>query len=412
MDGWTGLVLAGLLLAFGVRAAADVLELRALGGALPAPLRAVYDADRHRRAQQYAAARLRFGIVVAAARLAVLLACWLGGGFGLVDRWSGGLGVGPVSTGLAFLGALGLGDALLALPPRWYATFVLEERFGFNRTTPRVFWGDAVKGLLLGVLLGGPLLAVVLWLFAAQGGAAWLWCWAAAAAWSVGVQYVAPTWILPLFNRFTPLPEGPLHDAIVGYTRRLDFPLAGVSVIDGSRRSTKANAFFTGFGARKRIAVFDTLVERHAPEEVLGVVAHEVGHYRLRHVPMVLALAIAQLGATFFLLSLVLRAGGLFAAFGLERSVHAGLVVFAIVATPAGLPLAVVLNALSRRHERQADRFAAETTGEGRALARALARLAADTLANPTPHPLYVALHYSHPPVVERLRALAPVSPA
>jgi STE24 endopeptidase len=404
---WPTLVLAALLLDFAIHAAVDLLNLRALRADPPDDFRELYDADRYRRSQAYTRERTRFGLLAASVRLVVLLAFWLGGGFGLVDRWVRALGWSEVATGVAFVGVLALGSTVLGVAFSWYATFVIENRYGFNRATPRTFWTDVATGLGLAVVLGGPLLAAVLWLFAAAGPPAWLWCWALAAAWTVGMQYVAPTWIMPLFNRFTSLPAGPLSDALLGLAQRLGFPLAGVWVIDGSKRSTKANAFFTGFGSRKRIALFDTLLATLAPEEVVAVVAHEIGHYRRGHVQWGLAIALAHAGVLFFLLSLVAETPSLLAAFGIDRpSVHAGLVVFAVLVTPLELPLSLALNALSRRHERAADRFATDAVGSGRDLARGLRRLAADTLTNLTPHPWYVALHHSHPPVVERVRAL------
>jgi STE24 endopeptidase len=284
---------------------------------------------------------------------------------------------------------------------------VIEAEHGFNRTTPRTFWTDVATGLGVAVGVGGPLAAAVLWLFDSAGPRAWLWCWAVVTAWTIGVQYVAPTWIMPLFNRFTSLPDGPLRGALLALAGRLGFPLAGVWVIDGSKRSTKANAFFTGFGSRKRIALFDTLLASLTPDEVVAVSAHEIGHYKRGHVQWGLAIAVLHTGALLLLLSLVLRAPAVFAAFAIDRpSAHAGLVVFAILMTPLELPLSVAANALSRRHEYAADRFAADALGSGHDLARALRRLAADTLANLTPHRWYVALHHSHPPVVERVRVL------
>jgi STE24 endopeptidase len=413
MLAWQMLLIAALVIDFAIHVAADLLNLRALRSEAPDGFRDLYDADRYRRAQEYTRERTRFGLIASSLRLALLLAFWLGGGFGLVDRWTRALGWPEVPTGLAFVAVLLLGQGLLQLPFSWYSTFVVEEKYGFNRATARTFWTDVATGLGLAVALGGPLLATVLWLFAAAGPSAWLWCWALVIVWTVGVQYVAPTWIMPLFNRFTSLPDGALREALLGLAARLGFPLAGVWVIDGSKRSSKANAFFTGFGSRKRIALFDTLLGTLAPAEVLAVVGHEIGHYKLRHVQWGLALAVAQTGVLLSLLSLVLQTPVLFAAFGIDRpSVHGGLVVFGILMTPIELPLALALNALSRRHEYAADRFAVDAVGSGRDLARGLRRLAADTLANLTPHRWYVALHYSHPPVVERVRVLEASGPA
>ncbi len=410
---WRSLLVAAVLIDFAIHVAADLLNLRALRAEAPEDFRDLYDAERYRRTQTYTRERTRFGLITASLRLVLLLAFWLGGGFGVLDRWTRALAWPDVPTGLAFVAALGLGTALLRLPFSWYSTFVLEEKYGFNRATPRTFWTDTATGALLAVALGGPLLAAILWLFGSSGPQAWLWCWALVTTWTIAVQYVAPTWIMPLFNRFTSLPAGPLRDALLGLAERVGFPLAGVWVIDGSKRSSKANAFFTGFGSRKRIALFDTLLATLAPDEIVAVVAHEIGHYKRRHVQWGLAIAVAHTGVLFFLLSLVLEAPVLFAAFGIDRpSVHAGLVVFGILLTPLELPTSLALHALSRRHEYAADRFASEAVGSGRDLAGGLRRLAADTLSNLTPHPWYVALHHSHPPVVERVRVLESAGPA
>lgn len=407
MSTWQTLLAAALVITFVIEVVADVLNLRALAPEAPRDFRDLYDADGYRRMQAYTRERTRFGWIGSAVRLVLLLGFWLLGGFGALDRWTRGLGWPDVPTGLAFIGALVIAQAILRLPFSWYATFVIEEKYGFNRSTARTFWTDVATGTGVAIVLGGPLLAAILWLFASAGPSAWLWCWAVVTAWTIGVQYVAPTWIMPLFNRFTSLPDGELRDALLAFAARNGFPLAGVWVIDGSKRSTKANAFFTGFGARKRIALFDTLLATLAPAEVLAVVAHEIGHYKRRHVQWGLAIAILHTGVLFFVLSLVLETPAVFAMFAIDRpSVHAGLVIFTILMTPIELPLSLAMNALSRRHEYEADRFAVETVGSGRDLASGLRRLSADTLANLTPHPWYVALHHSHPPVVERVRAL------
>jgi STE24 endopeptidase len=406
MTAWSIFILAGLLADFALGAMADLLNLRALSPGVPAELRGVYDPERYRRAIEYTRVRTRFGLVTAAVDLGLVLALWLSGGFGWLDRSTRGLGLGAVATGLVFLGTLALGRMVIATPLGWWSTFVIEERFGFNRMTARTFWADRAKGLLLTVVLGGPLLAAVLWLFVAAGPRAWLWAWLAGSLWVLALEVVAPAWIMPLFNRFAPLDAGAVRDAILAYARSVAFPLEAVFVIDGSRRSTKANALFTGVGRRKRIALFDTLLTTFAPHEVVAVVAHEVGHYKLRHVLQGTVLGILQIGAALFLLSVLLGWPGPLDAFGLAPSAHAGLLVFALVTVPLARAASVVMLALSRRNEHQADAFAAATTGSGGPLADALARLAADSLAPLTPHPLHVLLHASHPPVVERIRAL------
>ena len=402
-------VLAALLLNHALRLASELLTLRTFAPAPPPELRAVFDADRHRRARAYTHARTRFGMAASTAQLGIVLAFWFAGGFGWLDRLVRGLDQGPVATGLLFIGALGLGRGLVGLPFVWWSTFVIEERFGFNRTTPATFATDLAKQVLLAAVLGGPLLAAVLWLFDAAGPRAWLWGWGVAAAAVVGIQVIAPAWLMPLFMQFTPLAPGELRDAILDYARRVGFPLADVYVVDGSRRSTKANAFFTGIGRQRRIALFDTLLAALDPRAVVAVVAHEVGHWKLGHVPRGMALGILQLGALFFVLRLILERPALFAAFGIDQpSPWAAIALFGLLLAPVELALSVALHAWSRRHERQADRFAVDTTGDGPALARGLERLAADSLSNPTPHPLTVWLEYSHPPVCERVRTLDP----
>jgi len=407
MNAYAVLILLALLAEHALSLVADLLNLRALRAEVPAEFREVYDADRYRRSQEYTRARTRFGLVPAAFHVVVLLGFWFAGGFGWLDRMVRGMELGPIAGGLVFIAALGLARMLFGIPFRWYSTFVIEERFGFNKTTPRTFWLDTLKGLVLAALLGGPLLAAILWLFEAAGPWAWVACWGVTTVFTVVVQFVAPTWILPLFNKFEPLEEGELREAVMAYASGVAFPLQGMFVVDGSRRSTKANAFFTGFGSKKRVALYDTLIEKHGTDELVAIVAHEIGHYKLRHVLKGMALGIAQSGVVFYLLSIFLTHDGLFAAFGVqERSVAAGLVFFALLYAPIDLVLSFLVQAFLRKNELEADAFARRTTGTGERLVKALQRLAADSLENLTPHPLYVKLHYSHPPLPQRIEAL------
>jgi len=403
--GWT--ILGAILVQQALALAADLLNLRALSPAPPAGFEHVYERERYARSQEYTRAKTRFSFWPQAVDLALLLGFWLVGGFAWLDRATRGLGYGELVTGLLFMGALFLAKALVDLPFRHHATFVLEERFGFNKTTRATFWADSAKGLLLTLVLGAPLLAAILYFFERLGDSAWLVCWGVTALFTLVVQWVAPTWIFPLFNKFKPLEEGELRAAVLAYAQRVGFPLEGLFVIDGSRRSTKANAFFTGFGKRKRIALFDTLIEKHTTEELVAVVAHEIGHYKRRHILQGMVFGLAQAGLVFFLLSRVLSEPTLFAAFGVATpSVHAGLVFFALLWSPLELALGLLQQALSRRNEFEADAFARATTGRAEPLVRALERLSADSLANLTPHPFYVALHHSHPPLPARVAAL------
>jgi len=401
------IILAALAIGYLLELAGDLLNLRALRREPPEELGDLYDPEEYARSQAYTRARTRLGIVASTVDLAALLVFWFAGGFQLLDAWLRGFGFGPVVTGVLFIGVLVVAKGLLDLPFGVYSTFVVEERFGFNRTTPRTFVLDLAKGLLLSAALGAPIVALVLFFFERAGDAAWLYCWLVTTAFTLFFLFVFPTWIMPLFNKFEPLEEGELRDALFAYARSVDFGLGGIFVVDGSRRSSKANAFFTGFGRNKRIALFDTLVEKHPVRELVAVLAHEVGHYKLGHVFKNLAVAIAHSGVLFFLLSIFLEHRGLYDAFFMERtSVYAGLVFFGLLYAPIELVLSLVLNLQLRRHEYQADRFAVETTGEPEAMASALRRIAADSLSNLTPHPFYVFLNASHPPVLQRLRAI------
>ena len=310
MNTFAIVILVALVGEYLLHLVSGALNMRAFSPSLPAEFAGVFDDDKYARAQRYTATRTRFGLIRGAFDLAVVLVFWFAGGFAWLDTLLRGLGHGPVVTGLLYIGALGLASILLGLPFRAYSTFVIEARYGFNRTTVGTFVADTLKSLVLAALLGGALLAVILAFFEWAGPLAWLWCWIAATVFMLAVQFIAPTWIMPLFNKFTPLDSGDLHDAILEYARKARFPLRGLFVVDGSRRSSKANAFFTGFGKNKRIGLFDTLVDEYTVPELVAVVAHEVGHYKKRHIWQRMALSIGHLGAMLWILSLFLGRRG------------------------------------------------------------------------------------------------------
>nr|WP_279310442.1 M48 family metallopeptidase [Salinibacter ruber] len=378
---------------------------------MPAEFRDTFDEAEYERAQAYTRTTIRFGLVSSTFGLAVLLVFWFAGGFEGLDTVVRGWGFGPIGTGLCYIGLLVLGRGLLALPFSLYSTFGIEERFGFNETTPRTFALDLLKSVALGVALGGPLLAAILWFFQSTGPYGWVYAWAVVTAVMLGLQFFAPRYLMPLFNDFEPLEEGALRESILSYADSVDFPVGEVYVMDGSRRSNKANAFFTGFGANRRIVLFDTLVEQLSVDELRSVVAHEMGHYKLNHIPQRIATSVVQTGVLFLLLSLFLQVEGLFHAFYVDQpSVYTGLLFFGLVYSPVDLLLSIPLNAWARRHEFQADRFAVETTDRDGPLVGGLKRLAETNLSNLTPHPLTVALEYSHPPLsqrIEQIRAAA-----
>lgn len=401
------IILTALLLNYLVNAVAQKLNLDTLGAPLPEEFAGIFDAEAYAKMQDYTRVNTRFSFVTATFDLAALLIFWFAGGFDWLDQMVRGWGFSPLINGLLFIGLLTFASGLLSLPFSIYDTFVIEARFGFNRTTVRTFILDLVKGVLLAIVLGAPLLAGVLAFFQYAGAWAWFSAWLATTAFSLAVTFIAPTWIMPLFNKFTPLEEGELRSSIMAYAERVRFPLKGVFVMDGSKRSSKSNAFFTGFGKNKRIALFDTLIEKHTTDELTAVLAHEIGHYKKKHIITGMVMSIVHMGIMFYLLSLFIRLQGLHAAFGMQEvTLYGGLLFFGLLYSPVEMVLSPLLNALSRRHEFQADRFAVTTSGLGEAMISALKKLSRDNLSHLTPHPFFVWLHYSHPPVLKRIERI------
>jgi len=401
------LVLAILILGYLLDVLSSWLNLRHLSEELPGEFEGFYDGERYRTSQRYLRENTRFSLVRSSLGTGLLLVFIPAGGFDLVDRCARGFGQGEVVTGLIFGGILLVATQLLAVPFSWYDTFVIEERYGFNKTTPKTFAVDLVKGLALSVAIGAPVFALILWFFGAMGSLAWLLCWGAVVVVQVFLIFVAPYVIMPLFNKFIPLEDGELRQAIEGYAREQDFRIKGIYQMDGSRRSAKSNAFFTGFGRSRRIVLYDTLIRKHAVAELLAVVAHEMGHYKKRHIIHAILRSVATTGVTFYLLSLFINNRGLFNAFGMEYvSVYASLVFFGFLYTPIGMVISASEHAISRRQEFEADAYATDTTGETEAMITALKKLSVDNLSNLTLHPFKVFLDYSHPPVLQRIAAL------
>ncbi len=402
------IILATIVIDFLLNGWADYLNLKMLRPELPKAFRGVYEPEQYRKSQEYLRVNTRFGWITGTFNVAVILVFWFAKGFPLLDQWVRSWDVGPILSGLMFMGVLALFKAILAIPFSIYGTFVIEERFGFNKTTWSTFVLDILKGLLLAVLLGTPLLAGVLAFFEYAGTYAWIYCWIAVTLYMLGVQFIAPTWIMPLFNKFTPLESGELKSAILSYANSIKFPLENVYVMDGSRRSSKSNAFFTGFGKHKRIALFDTLIRQHTTNELLAVLAHEMGHYKKKHILVSIILGILQTGLMLFLLSLFISYRGLFDAFYMDhKSVYAGMIFFAMLYSPLDFFIGMLMQMVSRRNETEADRFAVETTGDPQAMAAALKKLSAHNLTNLTPHPFYVFLNYSHPSVLQRINDIS-----
>jgi STE24 endopeptidase len=400
-------ILIFMLLDFFIGMAADVLNLKVIRTRVPEEFAGWYPPDQYERSQAYLKVTTRFGWLVSSYHLLLFLAFWFCGGFAWLDTWVRGIALPPLISGLVYIGALVSAKFVLGLPFGIYSTFGIEERFGFNKTTWQTYVKDRMKGVVLAGVLGIPLLAAILAFFQYAGANAWWYCWLVTVGFMLVMQYIAPAWIMPLFNKFDPLPEGELRQAIFDYARHIDFKLENIFVMDGSKRSAKSNAFFTGFGKNRRIVLFDTLIDKHSVDELVAVLAHEMGHFKKKHILKNLCIGIVQAGVMFYILSIFISYPGLFNAFYVEQvSVYAGLVFFGIIYAPLDSLLALALHALSRRHEYEADRFAVQTRGEKAAMIEALKKLSVHNLSNLQPHPFYVFLHYSHPPVLRRIQAI------
>ena len=400
-------VLVFLTLSWALNLVLESLNRASLSPELPGEFVPIYSPAEYAASQKYARARATFGMINATFDFFILVVFLCVGGFEWLDRMVGGMGLSPVWSGLVYFGFLGIAGDVLSLPFSLYHTFVLEERFGFNKTTLTTFWMDKVKGYLLTLVLGGALLGAVLWFFGRMGDSAWIGCWVFTSLFMIAVQYLAPRFILPLFNTFTPLEEGETRDAITRFAGKAGFDLSGIFVVDGSRRSAKSNAFFTGLGNKKRIALFDTLLKDQTPSELVAILAHEIGHYTYKHTLKGLGVGILKTGIIFLFMGMVIRSPELFSAFGISRpSVHTGLVIFALLYTPVSLFLGPLSAYVSRKHEFQADAFAARNLENPQALISALKKLSVSNLSHLTPHPWYVAFHYSHPPILARIKAV------
>ncbi len=374
---------------------------------LPQEFEGIYDSEAYKKSQEYTEVNTKFGFLTSTLSLILTLVFWFMGGFNYLDLLVRNWDLGPFVSGLIYIASLVLLKSLFSLPFSVYSTFVIEERFGFNKTTVRTFILDILKSLFLSVLLGLPLLAGLLYFFEATGNLAWLYAWIATTVFSLIIQFIAPTWIMPLFNKFVPLEEGELNEAILSYTEKTQFPLKGIFVMDGSKRSSKSNAFFTGFGKNKRVALFDTLISKHSVGELVSVLAHEVGHFKKKHILKNMIISILHMGLVFYLLSLFLSHEGLFDAFYMAHmSVYAGLIFFSMLYAPIEMILSIVMQISSRKNEYEADRYATETTENAENMINALKKLSRDNLSNLTPHPVYVFLNYSHPPVLKRIEAI------
>nr|HDN00118.1 M48 family peptidase [Deltaproteobacteria bacterium] len=411
MNSYLIAILLILIIRYLLDLVSDWLNVRHVSTEVPTEFKGYYDAEKYRKSQNYLKENTGFGIFVDTIQTVVTIAFVIFGGFNLVDRIAISVGQGTIITGLIFAGILIFASKILSLPFSIYNTFVIEEKYGFNKTTPQTYLLDIIKSLILTALIGGVVFAAVLWFFEKTGDLAWIYCWVVITLFQIFFMFIAPVVIMPIFNKFVPLEEGELRTAIKNYAKEQNFKMKGIFKMDGSKRSSKSNAFFTGFGRSRRIVLFDTLIERHSVNELVSILAHEMGHYKKKHIIRAIVRSIIVMGLTLFLLSLFIENERLFAAFKMEHlSVYASLFFFGFLYTPIAMLIGIGENIISRKNEYEADAFAVKTYGDADAMINGLKKLSVDNLSNLTPHPLKVFLDYSHPPVLERINAIRRLS--
>ncbi len=407
MNSWLIFILVVLIGGYILEQLLSYLNVSALDTKVPAEFEGVIDDEKYKTSQEYTKATGRFGLVESTCSTGVLVIFLVAGGFNSVDLVVRSFQLGSTVSGVLYIALLLLLSSLTSLPFSLYSTFVIEEKFGFNTMTLKTFVVDIVKRLFLSVLLGFPILYLILWFFEKSGDFAWLYCWGGMTVISFLLQFLAPVLIMPLFNTFTPLEEGSLKEKVMQFAKKSAFSIQGIYTMDGSKRSTKLNAFFTGFGKFRKIVFYDTLLEKVDDDELVAVLAHEMGHYKKKHIFKMMAISICHTGLLFFLLSRFLGNENLFAAFQMEHlSIYGSLIFFSFIFSPLNLLLGLGVNILSRKHEYEADRYAALSTGKKEHLISGLKKLSVANLSNLTPHPAAVFFNYSHPPVLERIRAL------
>ncbi len=384
----------------------DYLNLSTLSPNIPKEAEGIYDADKYKKSQEYYKVNHRFSTLTSVFTLATMLLMLFLNGFAFVDSIAWGYAQNPILAAIIFFGTLGFASDIIGIPFSLYQTFVIEEKFGFNKTTIGTFIFDKLKGYLLAGIIGGGLFALIIWIYQSTGSYFWIFAWAVISLFTIFLTMFYTTFLVPIFNKLTPLPDGELRIAIEEYCKKVGFKLNNLFVIDGSKRSAKANAYFSGLGAKKTIVLYDTLIEKHTTEELVAVLAHEVGHYKKKHTLTGTIQGVVQTGVMLYIMSFFLGNPELSKALGAAKSsFHLDILVFGLLYSPLSEILGIISNVLSRKHEFEADAYAKETYS-GEALGNALKKLSSDNLSNLKPHPAYVFVHYSHPPVLDRLKYL------
>ena len=400
------IIIAILIVSFIIEQALDYLNAKHFGDKLPKELEDIFDEQEYQKSQRYKTERYKFGLLTSTISLIATLLFFFFDGFAYVDNLARSISDNEILIALVFFGIIMIASDILSTPFSYYSTFVIEEKYGFNKTTRKTFFLDKLKGWLMGAVLGGIILGAIIWFYQTTGENFWLYAWGIITVFTVLMNLFYARFIVPLFNKQTPLEEGSLRLEIEKYASKVGFTLDKIFVIDGSKRSTKANAYFSGFGSEKRVTLYDTLINDLNEKEIVAVLAHEVGHYKRNHIIINLIVAILTTGFTLWLLSLFIGNPLLSEALNVSQpSFHIGLVAFGVLYSPISGITSLIMNYLSRKFEYQADDYA-KNTFASEPLISGLKKLSKNSLSNLTPHPLYVFAHYSHPTLLQRFKNL------
>ena len=401
------IIVTAIIIEYLLTSISSVLDIKNITPIIPLDFKKAYDGEKYIQSQEYLKARTRFGLFSSTFSLGLILIVIHSDVFGYLDQYVRLQTENYILQGLLFIGIIYFFQDIISLPFSLYNTFVIEQKFGFNKIKPGLYFIDKIKGYGIFIVLGSTVITPLLYFFHVYSEIGWLIAWSVLTVFMIAIQPLFVHVIAPMFNKFTPLEEGDLRKEIEKYTSKVDFPLVRIDIMDGSKRSAHSNAYFTGFGKSRRIAIFDTLVEKHSTKEIVSVVAHEVGHYKLKHILQGTIIGIIETGIMLFAFNLIMNDISLFNVFGVNQlSVHAGIVFFSMLYAPVSMLTSIVTTAISRKNEFEADKFSLDTTSDGQALISMLIGLSANNLSHLTPHPMKVFLSYSHPPVIDRIKAV------
>ncbi|GMO67635.1 MAG: M48 family metallopeptidase [Endomicrobiia bacterium] len=407
MNIYTFLIFSFIVYVYSVQTIANLLNIKNLSTNIPPEFEGYYDKEKYAKSQKYLKVNTKFSIFSSTFFLAVQIIFIISGGFNYLNTMAVSFGLGPILTGLIFAGTLFFAFEMLEIPFSIYSVFVIEEKFGFNKMNIKTFITDLLKSWVINTIIGSVIFAVILWVFINACKYAWLYAFTIIVIFELFITFIAPVIIMPLFNKYTPLENGELKDSIEKYAKKENFKMKGLFKMDGSKRSTKSNAFFTGIGKFRRIVLFDTLIQKHSVDELTSILAHEMGHFKLGHILKHMISSFISILIMLFILSFFINEIWLYDAFLMNtQPIHAGIIFFSFLYEPISLIISTISSYFSRKHEYEADAYAVKTYGKPEAMINALKKLSVDNLSNLYPHKFKVFLEYSHPPVLERIKAI------